>query len=172
LLDESEIEGMNGAPVEMKSDLIDSYVPPPPAPVPSSAPATEVFAEYATNAQVEEMTRVVKEYATNPNPPFEIQAKIETERAAVEYSNKPTEPVTTMDQITARLNTYRRDVLQRGGMRPAKGLGIAAKWEKFRARKIAEKTVEEYAKLLSELDAVLAKSGDVGVVAFIEKEIA
>jgi len=51
-------------------------------------------------------------------------------------------------------------------------LGIAAKWEKFRARKVAEKTVEEYAKLLSELDAVLAKSGDVGVVAFIEKEIA
>src|SRR5208337_1690909 len=81
-------------------------------------------------------------------------------------------PTQTMDQITARLNTYRRDVLQRGGMMPAKGLGIAAKWSKFLARKIKEKSILEYSILLKELDEVLAKGQDKGVVAFIEKEIA
>jgi len=196
LLDESEIEGMNGAPVEMKSDLIDSYVPPPPAPVPSSAPAVEV-SEVIDPGLHDPLDEKLSPSIFNPNPPFEIQPPPPTEKAAKQYyGNKMTDPGNTafsvnsasvstfespavsqtesqtMDQITARLNTYRRDVLQRGGMRPAKGLGIAAKWEKFRARKVAEKTVEEYAKLLSELDAVLAKSGDVGVVAFIEKEIA
>jgi hypothetical protein len=161
LLDESEIEGMNGAPVEMKSDLIDSYVPPPPAPVPSSAPATEV---------VEKLPDAV----FDPNPPFEIQPPPPTSASVSTFESLAVSQTEsqTMDQITVRLNTYRRDVLQRGGMRPAKGLGIAAKWEKFRARKITEKTIGEYTKLLAELDAVLAKSGDAGVVAFIEKEIA
>src|SRR5208337_886927 len=64
LLDESEIEGMNGSTVEMKSDLIDSYVPPPPAPVPSSAPATEVV-------------ETLPDCAFDPNPPFEVKPKSE-----------------------------------------------------------------------------------------------
>ena len=178
LLDESEIEGMNGAPVEMKSDLIDSYVPPPPAPVPSSASATEVF---------EKLPDAVYD-PTPPSWPIGETLEVTVEGPSIdpkitEAANSlitgmiaglkaESQPRPTMDQITARLNTYRRDVLQRGGMRPAKGVGIAAKWEKFRARKVVEKTVEEYTKLLTELDAVLAKSGDVVVVAFIEKEIA
>lgn len=197
LLDESEVEGMNGSPVEMKSDLIDSYVPPPPAPVPSSAPAIEVLEKLPDAVYdptppswpIGETLEVTVEGPSIPSWPIGetlevtvkgpsigpkiteaanslVANKIASLKAEVEATEK------TMDQIIARLNTYRRDVLQRGGMRPAKGLGIAAKWEKFRARKISAKTVEEYAKLLAELDAVLAKSGDVGVVAFIEKEIA
>ena len=152
LLDETEIEGMNGAPVEMKSDLLDSYVPPPAAPEPSSAPATEVVEKVAKPA-------APVPAATSTPPLLEKLAATQVESQ-------------TMDQVVARLNTYRRDVLQRGGMMPAKGLGIAAKWQKFIARKIKEKTVAEYVAVLAELDTVLAKSQDRGVVEFIEKEIA
>ena len=179
LLDESEVEGMNGAPVEMKSDLIDSYVPPPPAPVPSSAPAIEVLeklpdAVYDPTPPSwpigETLEVTVEGPSIDPRITEAANSLVANQIASLKAEVEATEK--TMDQIIARLNTYRRDVLQRGGMRPAKGLGIAAKWEKFRARKISAKTVEEYAKLLAELDAVLAKSGDVGVVAFIDKEIA
>lgn len=178
LLDESEVEGMNGSPVEMKSDLIDSYVPPPPTPVSSSAPAIEVLeklpdAVYDPTPPSWPIGETLEVTVEGPSIDSKITEAANSLTAGMIAGLKAeSQPGPTMDQITARLNTYRRDVLQRGGMRPAKGLGIAAKWEKFRARKVSAKTVEEYAKLLSELDAVLAKSGDVGVVAFIEKEIA
>src|SRR5208337_3821983 len=111
LLDESEVEGMNGSTVEMKSDLIDSYVPPPPAPVPSSAPATEVV-------------ETLPDCVFDPNPPFEVKPKA-PEPATTDWAatgahdavcNKPetstsqtigeaeAKPTQTMDQITARLN--------------------------------------------------------------------
>jgi len=152
LLDESEVEGMKGQVQAVNPGVgVSTYVPPPAAPEPSSLPATEVFAEAPAS------TSII----------CPIPASVEPTPAAV------TPPVLqTMDQITARLNTYRRDVLQRGGMVPAKGLGIAAKWSKFLARKIKEKSIVEYSILLKELDEVLAKGGDVGVVAFIDKEIA
>jgi len=77
-----------------------------------------------------------------------------------------------MEKLMFRLNVYKRDVLQRGGMRPSKGFGIAAKWDKFIRKHAPDRTAEQYQTLLTALDLLLQQTGDKGVVEKVEQEIA
>ena len=64
-------------------------------------------------------------------------------KALVQVPEQPTET-----EITSRLNSYRRDTLQQGGMRPSKGFGIAAKWAKFLSKVAPAKTIDQYVMVL------------------------
>jgi len=158
MLDESEIEGMNGSVVEVTDSQLKGYVPIPAAPAPAtaSAPATEVLELKGEDAKVFVEAIV--------NPPAPVPALV----AAAEK----TKDDASEREITSRLNTYRRDILQQGGMRPSKGFGIAAKWSKFVAKSAPNKSIEEYTTLLNALDILLTQTGAAGVVTEIERVIA
>lgn len=157
MLDESEVEGMKGSVVEVTKEQLEGYVPIPPAPEPSSAPATEV---------VESPIAVV-------SPQVDSVVPLQVNSVAVGLSTATEAPDKTAEaEITSRLNAYRRDTLAQGGMRPSKGFGIAAKWSKFVTKHAPNKTIEEYQTLLTALDLVLQQKGPQGVVAKIEQEIA
>jgi hypothetical protein len=189
MLDESEVEGMHGSVVPVDTTgMSSSYVPIPaaPVPVPSSSPAIEI--------RQDQLTEAVKKSCFSPDPPFEtwpmgktlevtvegpsidpaitaaadslVARIIENTAAAVKAATQPTE-----QEITSRLNSYRRDTLSQGGMKPSKGFGIAAKWSKLLTKFAPNKTIEEYQTLLTRLDYALAERGPAGVVAAIEQEI-
>lgn len=159
LLDESEVEGMNGAVVEVTENDLKGYVaiPPAPTPVAASAPAKEVLPEPPAPS--------LPPAVFEPEPPFTVAAKPEAVPQVVVAT-------ATEQEITSRMNAYRRDIIQQGGMRPSKGMGIAAKWTKFLAKKAPNKSVQEYTALLSFLDDTLKSAGPAAVVFFIEQEIA
>jgi len=193
LLDESEVEGMNGAVVEVTENDLKGYVPIPSAPTPvaASAPAKEVVDPrdpvnfpnidpkviQAGNKIIDNLAASIKPLVEAASQPWEKQLD-----AAAKASFSPDPPFVvvpppqvvsnTEQEITSRLNVYRRDIIQQGGMRPSKGLGIAAKWSKFLAKKAPNKTAEEYTALLSFLDDTLKNAGPAAVVNFIEQEIA
>ncbi|SRR6266568_4867351 len=194
LLDETEVEGMRGAVVEVMDAALVGYVPIPSAPTVSNAPATEVISapnidpkiieagNALTNRAVEQLQEMLKiaDQVSGSAPTTSITPKCLTiDSKMVGDSSQPIEPFVLeappskadMDKITARLNVYRRDVLQRGGMRPSKGFGIAAKWEKFMRKKAPNKSVEEYNTLLTLLDDTLKQAGEGAVVHFIEQDI-
>jgi hypothetical protein len=205
LLDESEIEGMKGATVEVTENDLKDYVPiaPAPTPVTAEAPATEVvdnkFTEWPIGKTLEvkiegpsipaEITKAANELVANAvknmqreqivsNEKYELaadalgpdtakNAPVPAPEAISSAQNQFTEA-----EITSRLNSYRRDTLQQGGMRPSKGFGIAAKWSKFLLKRAPGKSVAEYVEVLKTLDGVFQKDGANGVVAFVEAEIA
>jgi hypothetical protein len=152
LLDETEIEGMHGTMIEVDPGIGADYKPQEAAPIPSAVTATEI---------IEPETISIKVAVA------EFNAAIDTvvHNAAIELG------AITEEEITKRLNAYRRDTLQSGGMRPSKGFGIAAKWGKFISKNAPNKTAAEYAALLSTLDAIKVR-GDSEVVAEIERQIA
>ncbi len=168
MLDESEVEGMRGSVVEVTDADLAGYVPIPAVPVVvAPAPSVEVvlaplpptstapitFTEYGRTFEA----AVPPPFEPPPlPPPFVLEAPPSKDE---------------MEKIFARLGIYRRDVLQRGGMRPSKGFGIAAKWEKYVRKYAPNKTIEEYKMLLGDLDVVLKNQGDAAVVNAIEKEI-
>jgi hypothetical protein len=159
LLDETEVIGMKGDMIECDPGVgNEAYVPPPPAPVPSEAPATEVLELKGEDAKV--FVEAIQ------NPPNPVPALVAVVAAANVFGNKA-----EMDKITVRLNSFRRETLQLGGMRPSKGFGIAAKWAKFLAKHAPNKTIEEYQTLLTALDLCLQQLGPAGVVEKIEKDI-
>lgn len=179
LLDESEVEGMHGSVVPVDTEgMSSSYTPIPAAPAPASAsaPATEVEKKDA-------FTQAVNESCFSPDPPFKIgdsaTVTLEGPPTAEQYAaavdalgpDMAKDAGATEAQITARLNSYRRDTLSQGGMKPSKGFGIAAKWSKLLAKFAPNKTIEEYLNLLTRLDYALAEHGPAGVVAAIEQEI-
>lgn len=188
LLDESEVEGMRGSVIEVTEADLKDYVPivAAPAPVSSEAPSTEVLAEDYHNIKPEvlqagrELTQRLVE-SIQPlrdivaNEKYELavdalgpdMAKDATANMRVQVPEQPTET-----EITSRLNSYRRDTLQQGGMRPSKGFGIAAKWAKFLSKVAPAKSIDQYVTVLRVLDGKFQESGANGVVAFIEQEIA
>lgn len=168
LLDETEVEGMSGSTIECDPGVgTESYVPPPPAPAPSAEPAEEVV-EFVISKEILDASNELLQNMVNKTHD-EIVAAAATGAPPVApnvFDNKA-----EMDRITIRLNGYRRETLQLGGMRPSKGFGIAAKWSKFLAKHAPNKTIEEYQILLNELDATLV-NGPAAVVALIESHIA
>jgi hypothetical protein len=191
LLDESEVEGMRGATVEVTENDLKDYVPiaQAPAPVSAEAPATEVVPETYHNISPEvikagqdltqrlvESIQPLRDIVANEKyelaadalgPDMAKNAPVPAPEAISAAQNQFTEA-----EITSRLNSYRRDTLQQGGMRPSKGFGIAAKWSKFLSKKAPGKSVAEYVEVLKKLDGVFQKDGANGVVAFVEAEIA
>ena len=181
LLDESEVEGMRGATIEVTENDLKDYTPIAQAPVPVSAeaPATEVIEPYhnikpEVIKAAEDLTQRLVE-SIQPlrdiveNEKYELSADTVRTAAAVSVI-APALP--TEIEITSRLNSYRRDTLQQGGMRPSKGFGIAAKWAKFLAKVAPAKSIAQYVEVLRVLDGKFAEVGANGVVAFIEQEIA
>ncbi len=181
LLDESEVEGMRGATIEVTENDLKDYTPiaQAPSPVSAEAPATEVVEPY-NNIKPEvieaasDLTQRLVE-SIQPlrdiveNEKYELSADMARTAAAVSV----TAPVLPTEiEITSRLNSYRRDTLQQGGMRPSKGFGIAAKWAKFLAKVAPAKTVAQYVDVLLVLDGKFKEVGANGVVAYIEQEIA
>jgi hypothetical protein len=166
MLDESEVEGMKGSVVEVSDADLKDYVPIPEAPAPASAAAqaTEVI---APSSFVECGSVIDPEIIKAANS---LRDQFVSVTGTVPAPTKEENQV-SMEQITIRLNGYRRDTLQRGGMRPSKGFGIAAKWEKFLRKHAPEKTIEQYLTLLTALDLLLKQTGETGVVAKIEQEI-
>jgi hypothetical protein len=167
MLDESEIEGMHGSVVALDESTLEGYTPPPPAPVPSSEPATEVIPEKPAidPAIIKAGDTLVAKMVESMKPLFETAPPFGVQGPA-------TEPGITEKEVTSRMNTFKRDVLQTGGMRPSKGMGINAKWMRFVAKHAPNKTLDEYATLLIALDLCLEQLGPAGVVDKIEKEIA
>ena len=165
LLDESEIEGMNGSTVELPN--LEAYEALPAAPEPVTAgAATEVLP-----------VEVAKQLSSDPPAVAaiivegikkEVAEGIKKEVAEA-FTLEPTMP--SEQEVTFRLNTYKRDILQRGGMKPSKGFGIQAKWSKFVTKHAPNKTIEEYLMLLGILDKFL-QHGEKNVVDYIEQEIA
>ncbi len=180
LLDETEVEGMNGDTIACDPGVgNEAYIPPPPAPVPSSEPATEVKPEicapstYAEHPIIDpKITAAVDSLVGNMVTSMKADIAAAQAPAVPQVYMIPETLKQDMDKIVVRLNSYRRDTLQLGGMRPSKGFGIAAKWAKFLAKHAPNKTIEEYQTLLTALDLCLEQLGPNGVVAKIEKEIA
>lgn len=182
LLDESEIEGMNGSPVDVTEEAIKGFVAAPAAPQANAAPAVEVLPSQPPAPGLEPVPAHIVERAAQEPPFSPNQAAVLAidplvERAATELipqsvAPDPVELKREMDKVFARLSTYRRDVLQRGGMKPSKGFGIQAKWEKFLRKHAPDKTLEQYQTLLIALDLCLQQTGEAGVVARVEQEIA
>ena len=184
LLDESEVEGMHGRVVECDPGVPANYKPIPsaPAPTPSSAPATEVLE--SSWPVGESITVVVEGPSIDPAITAASESLAKNSKILPDIAKKYEEAVDQLgpdmaasaglseQEITSRLNFYRRDVLQRGGMVPSKGFGIAAKWTKLLSKKAPNKTMEEYAVLLKVLDDIFAREKDEGIVVFIEREIA
>jgi hypothetical protein len=162
ILDESEIEGMKGGIIEVTEEALRNFAPLPVAPSPNNAPAVEIVA-----APVQPPVVI---------PPVAILEMPLTVPGATVVAPMPVPEVdlkAVMDKIVVRLNVYKRDVLQRGGMRPSKGFGIAAKWEKFLRKHASNKTVEEYTKLLVALDDMLGQAdGEMKVAAWVERDSA
>lgn len=190
LLDESEVEGMKGSVVEVTEADLKDYVPiaAAPAPVTSEAPSTEVLEPYHNiKPEVikagEDLTKRLVE-SIQPFRDIVNNEKYELAADAIgpDMSKNATVPSPvevaaaqeqfTEAQITSRLNSYRRDTLQQGGMRPSKGFGIAAKWAKFLAKNAPTKTIDQYVTVLRVLDGKFQEVGANGVVEFIEREIA
>ena len=201
LLDESEVEGMRGSTIEVTEADLKDYVPivAAPAPASSEAPATEVLAETVERVQttpfppevyhsikpeiLQTGLELTQRLAESMRPLWDIVANEKYELAVdalgpdmakgatvnmhVQVPEQPTET-----EITSRLNSYRRDTLQTGGMRPSKGFGIAAKWAKFLAKHAPAKSMEQYLAVLNKLDSTFKEKGANGVVVFIEAEIA
>ena len=184
LLDESEVEGMRGATVEVIENDLKDYTPiaQAPAPVSAEAPATEVLPESTHGTIAPEILKagmdLTKKLVESIQPLRDI---VENKQYELVHGFVPPAPVIpvapapalpTEVEITSRLNSYRRDTLQTGGMRPSKGFGIAAKWAKFLAKTAPAKTIDQYVTVLRVLDGKFQESGANGVVAFIEQEIA
>ncbi len=193
LLDESEVEGMRGSVVELPNEELKNYVPiaQPPVPASSDAPSKEVLT--IDNWPVGNTISVTAE---GPSIDPKITSAAEAMTARLVDSMKPLYEAYTLavdvlgpdmakdapasipdaplseSEITSRMNSYRRDTLQQGGMRPSKGFGIAAKWAKFLAKVAPDKSVKTYTQLLKTLDNIFQTAGANGVVAYIEKEIA
>lgn len=75
-----------------------------------------------------------------------------------------------------RIDVYKNEVLQSGGIQSKAGMSIGAKWVKFVTTYTNRKTTRDldsfdWTKLLDKLDEVRAKLGDKGVVLFIEETI-
>lgn len=195
LPDESEIEGMHGSVVELSVTELSNYAPPPAAPEASNAPASEVLdkavekvaAELgaaAGNTMRDQMNNVdnwpigatCTVVVEGPSIPKEITDAADRMAQGIIESMKPApseqEVKAEQDQTTLRLNKYRKEILQEGGMKPSKGCGIAGKWLKFLAKKAPGKTVEEYSAVLVTLDTELKANKAEGVVNLIELEIA
>ena len=190
LLDESEVEGMKGSTIEVTEDDLKDYVPivAAPTPVSAEAPATEVKEEYHNispeviqagrdlTRRLAESIQPLRDIIANEKYELAIDtvgpdmAKDAPVPALAEIAEAQTQFTET--QITSRLNSYRRDTLQQGGMRPSKGFGIAAKWSKFLAKHAPAKSMGQYVAVLEVLDRVFKEKGANGVVEFIEKEIA
>lgn len=170
LLDETEVEGMSGRTIDCDPGVgNEAYIPPPPAPVASSEPATEV------EPQADLLKAAAEKYPSmDPKIIVAADSLVQSMVKGMQEDVAAAEETLKRDQekIMIRLNAYRRDTLQLGGMRPSKGFGIAAKWSKFLAKHAPNKTVEEYQTLLIALDLALEQLGPTGVVAKIEKEIA
>lgn len=184
LLDESEVEGMRGSVVELPDAELKDYVPisAAPAPVSADAPATEVLPESTYGNIAPEVLLAGRELTQrlveSIQPLRDIVANEKYELVTPEIGIAPP-PVRvqvpeqlTETEITSRLNSYRRDTLQLGGMKPSKGFGIAAKWSKFLSKTAPAKSIEQYVTVLRVLDGKFQESGANGVVAFIEQEIA
>ena len=190
LLDESEVEGMRGATIEVTENDLKDYTPiaQAPAPVSAEAPATEVMEPYHNIKPeviqvAEDLTQRLVE-SIQPlrdivnNEKYELAAEALGPDMAKNAPVPGPEPIDlaqnqfTEAQITSRLNSYRRDTLQQGGMRPSKGFGIAAKWSKYLSKKAPGKSVAEYVEVLKKLDVIFQSTGANGVVAHIEQEIA
>jgi hypothetical protein len=180
LLDESEVEGMRGATIEVTENDLKDYTPiaQAPAPVSAEAPATEVIEPYHNiKPEVIQAAEDLTQRLVEPiqplrdivnNEKYELSSDMARTSAAVSVT-APALP--TEVEITSRLNSYRRDTLQTGGMRPSKGFGIAAKWSKFLGKVAPAKTIDQYVTVLRVLDGKFQESGANGVVAFIEQEI-
>jgi hypothetical protein len=181
LLGESEIEGMSGRRIQAVAGGLGltTYVPPPPAPAPDSTPAKEVISEVATPVTAEEITTRVACAGLMPLPeislisPADVPGASSTIVSESVVSETAKVPPTTQDKerIKFRLDSYRKDTIQQGGMKPSKGFGIAAKWKKFLDLKVPDKTVDVYTVMLGELDAIRDSKGPDAVVAFIEAAI-
>jgi hypothetical protein len=169
LLDESEIEGMRGGQIEVTEDALRSYVPAPPAPAPNDAPAVEVVDVQKTGSSVVEQPVDNRQVAGSSPAPSTNLPYCNTERGS-EVRTGP-DLKAEMEKLMFRLNVFKRDVLQRGGMRPSKGFGIAAKWDKFIRKHAPDRTIEQYQTLLTALDLLLQQTGDKGVVEKVEQEI-
>jgi hypothetical protein len=189
LLDESEVEGMKGSVIEVTSEQLKDYTPIPAAPAPSDAPATEFVPETYHNIKPEvikageDLTKRIVESIQSfrdivNNEKYELAADaIGPDMSKNATVPSPAEVAAAQEQfteaqITSRLNSYRRDTLQQGGMRPSKGFGIAAKWAKFLAKNAPAKTIDQYVTVLRVLDGKFQEVGANGVVEFIEREIA
>jgi len=191
LLDESEVEGMKGSVVEVTEADLKDYVPitQAPAPVSADAPATEVLPESTYGNIAPEVLQAGRELTQrlveSIQPLRDIVANEKYELAAdalgpdmakdalvpAPIAIDASQNQFTEIQITSRLNSYRRDTLQQGGMKPSKGFGIAAKWAKFLAKNAPAKSIAQYVTVLRVLDGKFKESGANGVVAFIEQEI-
>lgn len=163
LLDETEVQGMSGSTVECEPGIGADYVPPAPAPVVTAAPAKEVV-EPPPVAVLELKGADAKVFTDALiNPPAPAPAL----EAAVQQTDEQAK-----NEIIMRLGAYRKNTLQEGGMKPSKGFGIAAKWLKFLTKHAPNKSIAEYQKLIVALDAVMKDKNAVGVVEYIEREIA
>lgn len=176
LLDESEVEGMKGSVIEVTEADLKDYVPiaATPAPATAEAPATEVIAEDYGNIpkSIHDAANALTARLAETMKPLFAAAE-EEEKAAVKSTvQAPEQNQLTEAEITSRLNSYRRDTLQQGGMRPSKGFGIAAKWAKFLSKRAPGKSIAEYVEVLKRLDTIFKAEGASGVVAKIEAEIA
>jgi hypothetical protein len=171
LLDESEIEGMRGGQIEVTEDALRSYVPAPPAPAPNDAPAAEIIPPEVpkTGSSVVEQPLDKRQVVGSSPTPSTTPAEVEQPKPVV-LEAMPSKA--EMEKLMFRLNVFKRDVLQRGGMRPSKGFGIAAKWDKFIRKHAPDRTMEQYQTLLTALDLMLQQTGDKGVVEKVEQEIA
>jgi hypothetical protein len=169
ILDESEVEEMKGSTIEVTAAALAGYEPiaQAPTPVSAEAPATEVIEDKYNGISDE----VIKAGATLTAKLVEsiqpLRDIVENEKNELARPTLPTEA-----EITSRLNSYRRDTLQQGGMRPSKGFGIAAKWAKFLAKVAPAKSTAQYVDILLVLDGKFQEVGANGVVAYIEQEIA
>lgn len=76
-----------------------------------------------------------------------------------------------------RIDLYKLEVLQAGGIQSVAGFSIGAKWAKFILSQVPGKkllkdvTAEEWKAILDKLDEIRAKMGDKGVVFHIEETI-
>ena len=184
LLDESEIEGMRGGQIEVTEDALRNYVPAPAAPAPNDAPAVEVIdpkiikAGAEINAHAVEGLKQMLSIAEQKTGSSAVEQPVDNRQVAgsspAPSTILPEAPPSKaeMEKLMFRLNVYKRDVLQRGGMRPSKGFGIAAKWDKFIRKHAPDRTAEQYQTLLTALDLLLQQTGDKGVVEKVEQEIA
>jgi hypothetical protein len=169
ILDESEVEGMKGAAIEVTAADLAGYQPiaEAPTPVSAEAPATEVVEEKRNNISPEIIKAGESLTAKLVESIQPLRDIVENEKSELARPNTATEA-----EITSRLNSYRRDTLQQGGMRPSKGFGIAAKWAKFLAKVAPAKSIAQYVDVLLVLDGKFKEVGANGVVAYIEQEIA
>jgi hypothetical protein len=159
--------------VELKGDAAKVFVDAlqnPPAPAPAAIAAANKYAAAVDEVKWEDYHKSVTIVVTEPSIDPKIIAALPTSESVAASFAK--DRVQDEQEITSRLNSFRKDTLSLGGMKPSKGFGIAAKWSKFLAKHAPNKTIEEYQTLLIALDLALEQLGPSGVVAKIEQEIA